>query len=67
VSRPCVFAVFNLDELYLPHIDIELCVLLCWVAMFVTPGANEEWLSICFFLGYQNGVGAIRGESISSR
>jgi len=24
VSRPCVFAVFNLNEVYLPHIDIEL-------------------------------------------
>jgi len=24
VSRPCVFAVFNLNEVYLPRIDIEL-------------------------------------------
>ncbi len=23
MSRPCVFAVFNLSEVYLPYIDIE--------------------------------------------
>ncbi len=23
VSRPCIFTVFNLSEVYLPHVDIE--------------------------------------------
>jgi len=24
MSRPCIFTVFNLNEVFLPHIDIEL-------------------------------------------
>jgi len=43
VSRPCIFTVFNLNEVYLPHVDIELVdsEYICWVVLVVTPGANE--------------------------
>ncbi len=48
MSRLCIFTVLNLDEVYLPHVEIELmnCLHLCWVVLGETPGANEEWLAI---------------------
>ncbi len=44
MSRPCIFTVFNLNEVYLLLVDIELLksVYICCVVLGVALGANEQ-------------------------
>jgi len=69
VSRPCIFAVFNVNEVYLPLVDIELLnsVYMSAVLSQARHLVKMRSETICVFLVGTTWHRATRGEFISSR
>jgi len=73
VSRPCIFTVFNLNEVYLPLVDIELlnsvyisaALSLRW--NLVQMRSDRQFVFFSMLGSDQNGIRATRDEIISSR